>query len=83
MGRPKVTHLCAGCGKPTPRRGRATEGVRCVECSVDRHEEAARQINAGEGPFYDKWLAGMEKAVTRGRARGARASAGGDASGQG
>lgn len=69
MGRRRVIHECAGCGKPTPRRGRATDGVRCVECSIERSLEAARQIREGYGPFYDKWLIGMQKALERQVAR--------------
>lgn len=68
MGRPRAVHTCAGCGKPTPRRGRARDGVRCVPCSIQRHEESARQISARQGPYYEKWLAGMEKATAARRA---------------
>jgi hypothetical protein len=41
------------------RRGRATDGVRCIDCSVVRVGEAARQIRAGKGPFYDRYLDGL------------------------
>lgn len=65
MGRPKVIHQCAGCGADTPRRGRATDGVRCIDCSIQRHIDAVVQIRAGFGEHYDKWLAGMQRAITR------------------
>lgn len=65
MGRPRKIHECAGCGKPTRRRGRATDGVRCVECSLDRHTQAALQIRAGSGEFYDRYLDGLAAFVLR------------------
>lgn len=68
MARPRAVHLCAGCGKPTPRRGRARDGVRCVPCSIQRHEESARQIRDREGPYYERWLAGLERAAAARRA---------------
>ncbi|HEX8864889.1 MAG TPA: hypothetical protein VF821_04475 [Lentzea sp.] len=40
-----------------------------MECSIERSLEAARQIREGYGPFYDKWLIGMQKALERQVAR--------------
>jgi len=65
MGRPRVIHACAGCGRPTPRRGRATDGVRCIDCSIERASEAIHQIRARQGPFYDRYRAGLAAYLLR------------------
>jgi hypothetical protein len=65
VGRPPLVYECAGCGEPTLRRGRARSGVRCINCSIDRHEEAVRQIRAGSGEHYEAWVAGLLRAMQK------------------
>ena len=73
MGRPRAVHECVGCGKPTPRRGRMSDGVRCLECSISRQIEASKQMRAKKGEHYDRWLEGMKAAIKRQEERPGRA----------
>jgi hypothetical protein len=41
---------------------------KCADCGARIALEAGRQIAAREGPYYDRWLAGLEVAAARRRA---------------
>lgn len=69
MGRPRKIWECAVCGKETFRRGRATEGVLCLDCSLDKSAEVMQQLRMKRGPYYDQWLAGMQAAVDKATAQ--------------
>lgn len=65
MGRPRKNYTCRECGEPCDRRGRTKGGVSCVSCAIKRHQRAAREINARQGEYYDKWMQGMEDALAK------------------
>lgn len=51
------TRECADCGCEVKGRIPATGDVRCLECNIGRACEAAKQMAAKSGPYYDQWLA--------------------------
>ena len=67
MGRPRLDHKCRDCGGPCTRRGRYIGGWSCIYCSTARYEEATRQIMAGEGEYYEKWVDGTIAALRKRR----------------
>jgi len=42
-----------------------TDGFRCAPCAADRVGQCALQIRARQGPFYDRYLAGLARYVLR------------------
>lgn len=48
---------CSVCERPVSVGLRVTKRPRCVECGIGAAIEAARQMNARSGPYYERWLA--------------------------
>lgn len=69
MGRPPEQAYCRECGEPCPRRGRWDNGWRCVQCAVKSSGRSNRQIMARRGEYYEKWVAGMARALEKERQR--------------
>ena len=65
MGRPRRIEPCEDCGVLTPRRGRMTDGFRCAPCAIARTGECIHQLRDKQGPFYDRYLAGMARYLMR------------------
>lgn len=42
-----------------------TDGIRCAPCAVERAAENIRQLHARQGPFYDRYLAGLARYLMR------------------
>lgn len=42
-----------------------TDGIRCAPCAIARAGENMRQLRAHEGPFYERYLAGLAAYVLR------------------
>lgn len=55
--------ICCDCGTPGTARISPAKDWRCIECSVARSAENARQQAAKRGPFYDAWVDGMRRAA--------------------
>jgi hypothetical protein len=54
VARPKREH-CRACGRHIRECGSLSKRGKCVECGTRAITEAARQIEAREGPYYDKY----------------------------
>ena len=55
MGRPQKT--CRLCGQPARPGESFTHRGYHYGCGLRRAEDAARQMAAKAGPYYDRWLA--------------------------
>lgn len=42
-----------------------TDGIRCAPCAIERAAQNMRQLRAKQGPFYDRYLAGLATYVMR------------------
>lgn len=49
-------HICPDCGAEHERRGPAVPIMKCHPCTIANAAEAARQMHAKSGPYYDRWL---------------------------
>lgn len=54
---------CIDCGSPLPP-GKRKDSL-CGECAYKRVRESARQLKEKEGPYYEKWKAGVKAAAER------------------
>lgn len=52
----KERECCAACGRHEDDVGRLSGRRLCVDCSSSRAVEAARQMAAKEGEYYERWL---------------------------
>lgn len=60
------TYTCLDCGKEFEWEGYKPPGRRrCLECSIKRMTDSASQLQAKEGPFYEKWKKGLLAAARR------------------
>jgi len=59
---------CIDCGQEFENEGRRKKPY-CLDCAFKRMREAAEQMQAREGPYYEKWLLSKDKAVKNYRAR--------------
>lgn len=48
---------CKRCKRPTNECGQLSRYGNCTDCAIELQAEAARQMAAKEGPYYDRWLA--------------------------
>lgn len=63
VAKPKIKKLpCRKCGVPLEVGWKRKRLPICDDCATENVDEAIRQIRAKEGPYYDKWLAAMQKA---------------------
>ncbi len=53
--------VCKLCGQPPGEEGLTSRGF-CVACMLKRSNEAARQMVAKQGPYYERWKVGMDEA---------------------
>ena len=49
-------HTCPQCGIEHERRGPAIPVMKCHPCTIENAAEAARQMHAKAGPYYDRWV---------------------------
>lgn len=49
------TFTCGTCPAEVTRRAPAGAVVYCVPCGIERSAEAARQLHAKSGEFYQRW----------------------------
>jgi len=50
------TRTCACCGELTTGRYPPFKDVHCLNCNTGHMKDAARQMAAKSGPYYDRWL---------------------------
>jgi len=53
---------CIDCGQEFENKGSRRKPY-CLDCAFKRMREAAKQMAAREGPYYEKWLLAKDKAV--------------------
>lgn len=58
-------HICPDCQVHHKRRGPASPPMPCHPCSIARSAEAARQMAAKEGPYWDRYVWAYALAVRR------------------
>jgi len=61
MGRRKKEYTCKNCGKRYA--GYRKSGTCSVECGIQHMFNCQKQILRRKGPYYKKWLKGMERYV--------------------
>lgn len=63
----KVRHSlpCNGCGEATNRRINRKRVPQCLACSIKAVEENAIDQHYRRGANYERWQAGMARAVAR------------------
>lgn len=54
---------CEKCGSTVQVGSRRKEAILCLECRIDRMGDCATQMYNRSGPYYDKWVQGMIKAI--------------------
>ena len=59
---------CTDCGQEFENKGSRRKPY-CIECAFKRAREAAEQMAARDGPYYEKWLLARAKAVKNYRAK--------------
>jgi hypothetical protein len=50
---------CRDCKRHIDECGKLSQRGKCMDCGVGNAVAAAQQIEAREGPYYDKWRASM------------------------
>ena len=58
MGRRKKIRICTACGT---REGVNPRSDLCFPCAMEKMREEIRQLQAKEGPMYEKWKDGLLK----------------------
>jgi len=53
---------CIDCSREFPKEELNRKGC-CLDCAIKRMREAAEQMAAHDGPYYEKWLLSRGKAV--------------------
>lgn len=64
LGRPR-RQTCRGCGNPHPDREGLNQKGYCLTCAIGRQVASAEQMQAREGPHYDKWRQRMAEVGQR------------------
>ena len=52
------TYVCCECGKEYQAMRPSRTGA-CIDCGMKHVEEAASQLRAHKGPYYDRWKEGI------------------------
>lgn len=58
---------CRGCGKQMKVGSNKRNAPQCTDCGVKASTDAARQMHARSGPYYDAWKAAMLKLINGGQ----------------
>ena len=61
----KVEAPCMECGEMTNRRLNVSKEPCCLSCALERAEACARMMSAKRGFMYQRWVTGMNKALSR------------------
>ena len=69
MAQHRTQGFCDTCGALIVWGGKhVKQRLRCYECGVKAMEQGMDSLVAREGPVYDRWLAGMARALERAQA---------------
>jgi hypothetical protein len=59
------TVRCPDCNCRMTVGARTRKPKRCVDCGIKRAMDAARQMQAKNGPAYDRWRSSMARAAEK------------------
>lgn len=65
----KPYHRCRVCRRTDGEVGRISRGGYCEECGIKANLDARDQMQAKQGPVYERYLAGVERAQMEQAAR--------------
>ena len=54
---------CEQCGQPVHVGRNKRNAMLCLDCRIARSTSCAHQMHDRSGPYWDKWIAGMIKAI--------------------